>query len=228
MTDGDVSTRRASVPRRRVLRGLGGILGAAAGSTAASRAQTPTQTDPGGGAQVTTNVLVPDVGQPFAGDYVGQFVIFTDPTPNDDVSPDGVATCDFATWSPGETRGYEGLLVDRLTDDPRGVEVPLYVNEARPQIEVGTVFVINQTHPCPDGLLGLELERVPARSFAPEYGTVEHPLVGEEPGPGLTPTDEPGGIDAPGQPGFGAAVTVVAVGVVAWIRRLVSSTDDAE
>lgn len=228
MTAPDSTARRGTRSRRAVLAGLGGLLGASVGPGIGRAGQTATATDEP--AQITTKAVVPDVGGPWTGNYVGQFVVFTDPTPRDDVSPPVVADCDFADWPASRTRGYQVLLADRLTDEPRGVTVGAYLDAADPQIDVGRTFIIQRTHACPDDFLGLELEEVPVETFVPEREQVEHPLVGEEPGPTLpgtgTPTGDPVAIDAPGQPGLGAPAALAGVLGAALLRRLVGSTDD--
>lgn len=232
MSDPTPPAHRATLPRRAVLTGLGGLVGAAPASVAVARAQPTTGTGTDEPAQITTKAVIPDVGGPWAGNYVGQFVVFTDPTPRDDVSPPIVADCDFADWPPDRTRGYQVLLADRLTDEPRGVTVGAFLDAADPRIDVGASFIVDRTHPCPDGFLGLELEAVPVETFVPEREQVEHPLVGEDPGPTLpgtpTPTGDPGVIDAPGQPGFGVLATVAGALGAAGLRRAVSSDDDRE
>lgn len=216
-----------SVTRRQTIAGVGGVFGVALGSTSRARAQPTPETGTGEGALITRKALIPQVGQPFEGEYVGQFVLFVDPTPREDITPESVAECDFTNWPPEQTRGYEGLLIDRLTDEPRGVEVPMYLNENQPRIDVGNAFIVMQTHSCPGDVLGLELEEVPVETFAPEYGTVEHPLVGEEPGPTVSPIEDgqqpqdDGIINAPGQPGFGILAALAGIGGGALLRRLI-------
>lgn len=217
-----------TMTRRAAISGLCAGAGALFGSTRRVRAQpTPRQSD--GEAQITTNVVIPEVGQPFAGNYVGQFVIFTDPTPGDDVSPSVIAECDHVGWSPTDTKEFEVLILDRLRESPRYVKVPAYMNETTPMIRVGDVFMINRVLSCPGDFLTLELEKVPAESFNPEYGTVEHPLIGEPPGPTVSPQedgadDDPGIVASPGQPGFGVLSLLATAGGIALVRRLVRQT----
>lgn len=204
--------------RREVVSGLIGAGGVMLGSAAPARAQTQTPTD--GQAQITTMAVIPQVGAPFEGNYTGQFVIFTDPTPRDDVTPEVIAECEGVNWTPEQTRGYQVLIADRLTDEPRGVAVQAYLNGNEPRIGLGNAFIINRVHACPGDYLMLELEAAPVETFAPEYGTINHPLVGESPGPGVSPTDAPDGIDAPGQPGFGALAALAGLGIAGLVRRL--------
>lgn len=209
--------------RREVITSVGVTVGTVLGSTTLARAQTETQT--GGEAQITRMAVIPQVGAPFEGNYTGQFVIFTDPTPRNDVSPEVVAECDIVNWAPEQTRGYEVLIADRLTDEPRGTTVQAFLNGNKPQIDVGQAFIIDRTHACPGGFLKLELEGVPVKTFNPEYGTEVNPAVGESPGPTVSPTsdqtEEPGIIDAPGQPGFGLLAAIAGLSGAAFLRRLV-------
>lgn len=204
--------------RRALLSGICAAGAAPLGSSAVARAQNGTPTE--GGARITRTAVVPAVGEPFAGNLVGQFVIFTDPTPREDVTASIVGGCDAAGWSPDESMGYQVLLADRLSDDPRGVALEAFLDAGEPRIELGNAFIVNRTHPCADGATVLDLEAVPVRTFNPRYGAEDGGLVGESPGPTLSPTDGPAGIEAPGQPGFGAITAVAGVAIAALSRRL--------
>lgn len=208
--------------RRAAVRCLGGAVAGVLGSSAVAGAQTETPTG-GGAARVSRRAVIPEVGPPFEGNYAGQFLLFTDPTPGEPVSPSVVGECDAVDWKPAETQGYRALLVDRLTDEPRGVDLQAFVNGTEPRIEVGAAFIVNQVFDCPGAVLALELEAVPVETFAPEYGTGDLPLVGESPGPTVSPAAGEGTdvIDAPGQPGFGLLAAGVGVGAAAWLRRRV-------
>lgn len=183
------------------------------------RAQNGTD-EPDGGAQIYTRAIVPRVGEPYEGQYVGQYILFTDPTPDDEVDPAIVGECDFAEWEQSETRGYQGLLVDRLTDEPRGVEIPMYTNGTKERVDVGETFIVNRVESCGEDFIGVELEAVPVEQFRPNYDTDENPLVGEEPGPGVSPTQD-GDAEGPGQPGFGIVAAVVGLGVAGLVRTLI-------
>lgn len=214
------ATASGAITRRTALRAVPGLVGTVVGLSAAARAQSETETT--GQAQITTTVVIPELGPPFEGNYTGQFVIFTDPTPNNEVSPAIIAECDSVDWTPEQTNGYEVLIVDRLSDDPQGVSVQAFVDGTQPRVDVGNGFIINRTQACPRGYLMLELEDVPIQTFNPRYGTEDDGLVGESPGPTISPTDDQGGTEAPGQPGFGAAAAMVSVGVAMWLRRLLT------
>ena len=221
MTDPDSGSVERS--RRSVLAAAGagvGIIGASAGR---SRAQTTTGS--GGQAQIYTRAIVPRVGEPFQGEYVGQYIIFTDPTPNEEVSPAIVGECDFAEWAPSETRGYQGLLIDRLTDEPRGVDIPMYLNANKERVPVGNTFIVDQVSACSDDFVGVQLEDVPVTRFEPDYDTGENPLVGEEPGPTVSPVPE-GQTEAPGQPGLGVGAAVLGVGTAALLKRFLGSASE--
>ena len=210
--------------RRSVIGGIGGAAGALFGGTSIARAQETTETAERGN-QITRTAVIPDVGEPFTGNYVGQFLLFTDPTSDDDVSPPAVADCDAVGWPPERTRVYQVLLVDRLTDDPQGVVLQAYLDESQPRIGVGNALIVNRAHDCTGDYLALELENVPVQTFVPEYGTVQHPLVGESPGPTVAPvgqgtaTEEDGPLDTPGQSGFGILAALVGLGGGALLRR---------
>ena len=219
-----------------MLAGTGGIAFGALGVVGSARAQegspgetaggaeTRTTEDPGprDEAQIRTRAIIPRVGQPFQGEYVGQFLIYTDPTPNESVSPQIVAECDYADWAPEDTRGYQGLLIDRLTDEPRGVEVTMYTNGNEPRVRAGTTFIVDRVHPCNGEFVGLGLESAPVRRFQPDYSTAENPLVGEPAGPTVSPVPdgEGAGTPAPGMPGFGALAATVGIGAAALLRKL--------
>lgn len=209
--------RKAAVSRRSVLAGVAVGASSIGVSSTPTVAQTPT-TEPAGEAQIHRRAIVPRVGQPFRGEYVGQFVLFTDPTPDDEVTPSIVGECDFAEWPPEETRGYQGLLIDRLSDDSKGVTVPMYLDQNKERVELGDAFIVNQVESCSDDFIGVELEDVPVESFNPTYDTGENPLVGEEPGPAVSPAEEEQ-TAAPGQPGLGAGAALVGIGGAALLRR---------
>ena len=218
-----------------MLAGAGSVALGAVGATGTASAQDAQTTETGADAgttgdpgpddeaQIRTRAVIPRVGQPFEGNYVGQFLIFTDPTPNDSVSPQVVGECDYADWAPEATRGYQGLLIDRLTDDPQGVEVPMYTNGNEPRVDVGTTFIVDGLHPCGDEFVGLGLESAPVSRFQPDYSTADNPLVGESPGPTVEGDGAEGGdgeTPAPGMPGFGAVATAVGVGAAALLGKL--------
>ena len=197
--------------------GLAGVgFGAGVGTAQTETGTGATGTD--GEAQIQTRVVIPRVGQPFEDGYVGQFLIYTDPTPNDDVTPQIVGECDYADWAPEDTRGYQGLLIDRLTDDPRGVEVPMYTNGNDPRVSAGTTFIVDGVHPCNGEFVGLGLESAPVSRFRPDYSTAQNPLVGE---PAGEPADgDGGGTPTPGMPGFGPVAALGGIGGAALLRKL--------
>lgn len=211
------SPDRDGLTRRAVVSGICAAGAATLGSTAAAHAQDGTATE--AGAQLTRTAVVPAVGEPFAGNYVGQFVILTDPTPREDVTATIVEGCDAADWAPEESLGYQVLIADRLSDDPRGVSVEAFLDASAPPIELGNAFIVNRTHPCAGDAVVLDIEAVPVRRFNPRYGEGGG-LVGASPGPTLSPTGGTADVDAPGQPGFGALAAMVGVGIAAWVRRL--------
>lgn len=213
----DIHTPNAEkLTRRAVVSGACAAFGTVVGSTAIARGQTETSSV--GQAQITRMAVIPQVGPPFEGNYVGQFVIFTDPTPRDDVSPAVIAECDAVNWAPEDTRGYQVLIVDRISDDPRGIRVEAFTDQNQPRIDVGNAFIINRTRPCPGGFLELELEDVPIDTFATPAGAEADPTA--------SPTDDPGFIDAPGQPGFGVITALTGVGTAALLRRIVRQSSN--
>lgn len=213
-TDGE--TR---VSRRRLLATAGASAGSIGLFADLGRGQTTT-TEPEGEAQIRQRAIVPRVGQPFQGEYVGQFVTFTDPTPNDDVTPAIVGECDFADWAPEDTRGYQGLLLDRLTDDPVSTEIPMYTNGNKERVPVGQSFIVGRVESCSDDFVGLGMESVPVQRFEPDYDTQENPLIGEEPGPTVSPVAG-GETEGPGQPGLGIVPALVGLVGAALLGRLV-------
>lgn len=220
---GDATDGKTGLSRRRLLAAVGagaGSVGLVAGLGGAQ-----TTTEAGEETQIHQRAIIPQVGQPFEGEYVGQFVVFTDPTPKEEVSPAIVGECDFANWPPADTRGYQGLLLDRLKDDPVSTEIPMYTNANKERVPVGTSFIIGRVEPCGEDFLGVEMESVPARRFDPDYDTGENPLVGEEPGPTVSPAAE-GETEAPGQPGLGVGAALLGVGGAALLSRLVSDAEE--
>lgn len=229
-----------------MLAGAGGLAFGAVGSAGPARAQNDTTVGTDGGtttgegtpagttqtpgpedeAQIQTRAIIPEVGEPFQGNYVGQFVIFTDPTPRQDATPEVVAECDFANWPPERTRTAQVLLLDRISrDDPQGVTVEAFLNEDNPDFSAGNTFIVNRIEDCTGQYLGLVLEDVPEKNFQPAEEPGNPPLVAESPGPTLSPTQDGGGDGdsiAPGQPGFGAIAAGVGLGAAALLRKLLS------
>ena len=221
MTETDSETVPRS--RRNVLAIAGAGLGVLGLSTSGSRAQTTTEGD--GQAQVYTRAIIPRVGRPYRGEYVGQYIIFTDPTPDEAVSPAIVGECAFAEWAPSETRGYQGLLIDRLADEPRGVEIPMYLNGNKERVDVGNAAIIDRTSSCSDDFLGVQLEDVPVSRFEPDYDTEANPLVGEDPGPAGSPAAGEG-TEGAGQPGFGVGTALAGLGTAALLKRVLGRSSD--
>lgn len=82
--------------------------------------------------------------------------------------------------------------MDRLTDEPQGVEIPMYLNGNKERVDVGSMFIIGRIEACSEQFIGVELEAIPVSRFNPNYHTGENPLVGEEPGPAVSPLPEGG------------------------------------
>ena len=191
------------------------------GTATGQGTSTGTAAGPENEAQINLKAVIPEVGQPFQGQYVGQFVVFTDPTPRQDASPEVIAECDFAGWPPERTRTSQVLLLDRISEnDPQGVTVRAFLNEDNPDISVGNTFIIGRTHSCPGPYLGLELENVPEQNFQPAEEPGNAPLVAESPGPTVTPNAEEDGSPSPGMPGFGPVAALAGIGGAALLRKL--------
>ncbi|WP_227353642.1 hypothetical protein [Haladaptatus salinisoli] len=188
--------------RRAFLAGVGGVFGTALASKA-TVAQEQAQK------RTTRQMLVPK-SQPFAGNYVGQFVIVAD-AKKKQVSPDVVSNCQFPNWKPKNTRAYDATLVDRLSDSPQSVRTEIFMNGTKRMIRTGQPFIIGNAVSCSNEYVGLEAQSVPP--FAAD---------GESMGPTVPGTNE--GSDETtnqsGQSGFGALAAAAGIGGGGLLRAI--------
>lgn len=94
----------------------------------------------------------------------------------------------------------------------------MYLDQNNERAELGDASIINEVESCSGDFIGVELEAVPVDSFDPTCDTGENPLIGEEPGPAVSPAGEEQ-TAAPGQPGLGAGAALVAMAGAAQLRR---------
>lgn len=184
MTDQNYPPTRTS--RRRLLRtaAAAGSIPLVAGSASAQN-------------RITRRMVIPAVEE-FANSYQGQFV-FVDETSDADASEVPIEDCTFE-WPVDETQAYEGQLLDRRQELPLAVDLTVYMDGRKAQVEPGTYFIVQGTAECPGDWIGLEGESVPRRS-----------LAGKDPGPTVTPTDSPG---------FGVAAALLGAAGAAVVRFL--------
>lgn len=180
--------------RRQVLKSAGGVAAAAAlGSTPGTATATLART-----------MIVPTV-EVFADNYTGQFLAINDRDVDREIDPAALEDCS-AGWSSDETQVYDGQLLDRRSEEPLAVQVPVFADDQQADVAEGTLFIIDGASQCGD-YVSLDAVSVPTRS-----------LVGEPPGP--TVTESGGG----GVPGFGVVLggLGIAGGAIArslWKRR---------
>jgi len=183
--------------RRRVLSGAAGAVvgvGALAGATSAQESK------------VTTTMAVPASSE-FEGNYVGQFLVLTSGGRTPSSTP-GLDDCSATSWTPSESRAYDGLLVDRLAQDPRGVERTVYVAAEDREVAAGSTFVVSDATDCRD-FVALGVEQVGPLSV-PE-GTETAADDGDENG---------------AVPGFTGVGVVAAVAALLGISALRSRDED--
>lgn len=175
---------------------LSGVAGTIAAASIGGRAEARQ-------ARIKRRMVIPAVDA--FEDYDGQFVFIDEPV-DADATEVPVGECEFAsTWPAEETKVYEGQLLDRRQEVPLAVDLKVYTNGNKAQIEPATHFIIQNTHACPGGYIGLEAESVPRQA-----------LAGKPPGPTVTGTATDG-------PGFGVIVglgSAASGGVLAALRRL--------
>lgn len=180
--------------RRETLGAIAGTLGA---TTTAGRSEARQS-------RIARRIVIPEVEE--FGDYVGQFVHIDEPA-DEGVGDVPIEECGFAsTWPADETQAYEGQLLDRRQEAPLAIDLTVYMNGNKAQIEPGTYFIVQNTQTCPEGYVGLEAETVRRQA-----------LAGEPPGPTVTSTDGPG---------FGVTVALAGAaggGVLAALGRLAGS-----
>lgn len=142
--------------RRTLLTQLGAVGGMGVLAQRASAQSTGTDTE-SSARRATIRAVIP-TKQTFAGNYLGQILLFNH-LEAESVEQPSVGNCEFATWSPEETNRYVGMLTDRLRERPRSVETEIYTNGSREgTIEVGTVGIVNRTQQCSGDVIGLEVE----------------------------------------------------------------------
>lgn len=66
----------------------------------------------------------------------------------------------------------------------------MYLDQNNERAELGDASIINEVESCSGDFIGVELEAVPVDSFDPTCDTGENPLIGEEPGPAVSPAGE--------------------------------------
>lgn len=148
--------------------------------------------------QVTRNVVLQEQGEPWTGNYTGQFMIVAYRPEEQNAIPSAVGDCEM-DWGVNEAVQYNGILVDRIRDDPQRREVEMYVDGTGSEIERGTPFIINRTDNCTSEFIRLTLEEVP-----PDRGTE---VTGSGPTvEGEANGNETGSDSGTGMPGFGALV----------------------
>lgn len=153
-------------------------------------------------ARIKRRMVIPEVDE--FDDYDGQFVFIDEPV-DADATEVPVGQCEFAsTWPAEETQVYEGQLLDRRQEVPLAVELKVYTNGNKAQIEPATHFIIQNTHACPGGYIGLEGESVRRQA-----------LAGKPPGPTVEGTASEG-------PGFAPLATlagIIGAGLLTRLRR---------
>ncbi len=196
------STTTSGYSRRRILAGLGSAALAVGGAGVGS-AQIE--------GEVPRTVYIPAVTE-FKDEYVGQFLIVSEPAPASDSDPNALFDdCSDIPWSQAETTVNIGQLSDRRSTQPQAVRLPVYMSERETTLVDDAIFVINDANPCGDHVR-LDIEWVTTRS-----------LVGKPAGPVVTDqSDGEGGETAGGAgAGFGvvAAIAGLAGGLATWRRR---------
>lgn len=215
--------------RRGFLAGVSGVAcGVGATTTAAAQETTEGQetedgegTEDGGQAQATREVVLQEQGDPWDGNYTGQFLIAAYRSDNQDAIPSAVGDCEM-DWGVGEAARYNGVLVDRIRDNPQRREIEMYVDGTASEIPRGTPFMITRKADCTSEFIRLTIETVPPDRAEEAEGT--GPTVeGGSDGNG-TDTDTGGGM-----PGFGALVAgagIVGGTAVRLLRSDTGATDD--
>lgn len=140
-----LSPSESSTTRRRVLASVVATGMGVAGATASASAQS----------KITTTFVIESTSE-FEGNYAGQFVVVTSNRKTPESIPD-LSNCSGVDWDAEGTRVYESLLVDRLAQDPKGVERRLYSNPEDRELAAGSTFVVSDATNCGDYVaLGVE------------------------------------------------------------------------
>jgi len=220
VTDDTHQRRQTRIGRRGVLAGVSGIV-CGAGATTSVAAQETTEgqetegeeTEDDGQAQATREVVLQEQGDPWDGNYTGQFLIAAYRSDNQDAIPSAVGDCEM-DWGVGEALRYNGILVDRIRDNPQRREMEMYVDGTASEIPRGSPFVITRKADCTSEFIRLTIETVPPDRAEEVEGT--GPTVEGGPDENGTETDTGGGM-----PGFGALVAGagIAGGVAARALR---------
>ncbi len=111
---------------------------------------------PTASARITRRVVIPESEEYVeSGDYTGYFLhVGSDST--GELTPSDVAGCGFDGWDPEQIDAFDGRLVDRVEDHSDHATQVYATGEIAP----GALFVVNDQVTCPDGYVGLEVERI--------------------------------------------------------------------
>jgi hypothetical protein len=188
--------------RRRFLRGAG--TAALAGATGLALTTAPTAAQ----SLLNRQMVFEEIPEELV--TAGHYVVITDLLDDDEASldPSVVDNCDIAAFGPEETRTYEGLIVNRLAQDPTGYDREILTNAREPPVQVGSVFIISSIEPCSSG-----------------YTTVDAEAVSESSVPLGTETPAGGGSGGP-IPGFRATGAIAALAALLGLGRLDGVTED--
>lgn len=146
-----IDQRRVSaIDRRTFLAGVGatvGGVGLTAGPAAAQESQGQRE------------MVIEEQGEPWAGNYEDQFVVVTYKPNHQTSPPDVISNCDVE-WA-DQAVTYNGILVDRVSEDPKKTNVTVFTDGEASSIERGTPFRVTGVGDCGDTLVRLTGEPVP-------------------------------------------------------------------
>lgn len=177
------------------------FLGSAAGAACLAGGADARRAD---AAQVLRQFVVPAVDR-LEGNYAGQF-LFVGETADADAGDVPIDSCEFDAWPRDETQVYQGQLLDSHQEAPVAVELEVYADGSKAEVESGTHFIIQSASSCGEGYVGLEVEWIQRRA-----------VVGEPRGPTVTETG------TGGQPGFGLLAAAGGIGIGVLARALTRS-----
>lgn len=199
--------QRTGIERRAFLGGIGGLVGAGAATGAAAAQEEQ---------QATREVVMERQGDPWEGNYTGQFLVVTYRADDQGSVPGAVDNCEME-WGIDEATLYNANLVDRIRDDPQRRELQVWVDGTLPEIDRGTPFIVTRTNECTSQFLRLTIEAVPEDRGEEANGSGPTvPGDGTTPGGGTDGETDTGG----GMPGFGALVGAAGVGGGLLLRAL--------
>lgn len=217
---GERAPSRVGATRRRVLAASGGAVagGSALANVASAQAdETTTDGEPTDDPEdedaenrITTTMAIEDVPG-FDGPYGSQFLVIQSTEYSPERTP-GLEDCSGVEWTLQNTKSYDGAIIDRISEDPKGFQTTVHIADEDRDFRPGQTFIISDVTECGDYVaLGVE-------------GVGPVSLAGKEP---VDTVGGDGGDDGAGStPGFSAGGAVAGLAALVGLGAVRRATDE--